>query len=67
MPSTSQPLQLQPQLYTMAPLAGRQNETRKYTTRDWDAQRLEITRLYDNGTLESVMKFMRDYHRLDAT
>ncbi|OBT47133.1 hypothetical protein VE00_03127 [Pseudogymnoascus sp. WSF 3629] len=51
----------------MAPPAGRQNETRKYTTRDWDAQRLEITRLYDNGTLESVMKFMRDRHRLDAT
>jgi hypothetical protein len=47
-------------------MAGRQYEARKYTAKDWDTQRPEIIRLYKNGTLESVMKFMREQHRLAA-
>ena len=42
-------------------------ELRKYTTEDWDAQKSEITRLYNDNTLESVRDFMRKQHGLDAT
>jgi hypothetical protein len=42
-------------------------ELRKYTAEDWDAQRSEITRLYNDNTLESVRDFMRKQHGLDAT
>jgi hypothetical protein len=57
----------QPQWYATHTLAGEQKEARKYTAKDWDAQRSEILRLYKNGTLKSVMKFMRERHGLDAT
>jgi hypothetical protein len=42
-------------------------ELRKYTAKDWDTQRPEITRLYKNGTLDDVIKSMRERHGLDAT
>jgi hypothetical protein len=51
----------------MLPPATQQNKIRKYSREDWNAQRPEITRLYENGTLESVMKFMRERYGLDAT
>jgi len=65
-PERPQP-QPQPQLHTVFPLDGTQSEAQKYTVEDWEAQRLEITRLYENNALYSVMKFMRERHGLDAT
>ena len=64
-PSNNQPAQQQS--HAMFPPVGIQNEARKYTAVDWDAQRPEITRLYESATLESVMKVMRERHRLEAT
>jgi hypothetical protein len=70
-PSNSQPAQPQPQPqpqhYAMLPPASQQNDIRKYTPEDWNVQRSEITRLYENDTLGSVMKFMRERYGLDAT
>jgi hypothetical protein len=68
-PSDNQSAQseLQSQLYAMFPPASKQNKARKYTSKDWDTQRPEITRLYRNSTLENVMKFMRERHGLEAT
>lgn len=65
----NQPPQPEPQWQShgMPPPAGKQNEARKYTVKDWDAQRLEIARLYEENTLESVREFMRKQHGLDAT
>jgi hypothetical protein len=51
----------------MLPPATQQKKTRKYSREDWNAQRSEITRLYESGTLESVMNFMRERYGLDAT
>jgi len=51
----------------MLPPASQQNDIRKYTPEDWNVQRSEITRLYENDTLGSVMKFMRERYGLDAT
>jgi hypothetical protein len=42
-------------------------ELRKYTAEDWEAQKSEITRLYNDNTLESVRDFMKKQHGLDAT
>ena len=39
----------------------------KYTTEDWEAQKSEVTRLYNDNTLESVRDVMRKEHGLDAT
>jgi hypothetical protein len=58
----------QPQLPGMFPTASQANEVRKYTTDDWDAQRLEITRLWENYyTLKSVINLMIERHGLHAT
>jgi hypothetical protein len=43
----------------MLSLVGKQTEVRKYIAKDWDAQREEITRLYENNTLEGVVNFMK--------
>jgi hypothetical protein len=61
--------QLQPQqeLYLVVPLGGEQNETRKYTAKDWEEQRVEITRLYEKNTLAKVIELMREQHGLYAT
>jgi hypothetical protein len=59
--------QPQPELHAMVPLGSRQSEARKYTAEDWDAQRPEITRLYENNTLNGVMEIMRERYGLDAT
>jgi len=68
-PSNSQLAQPEPQsqLHAMSPLAGKQNKARKYSAKDWDAHRPEITRLYKDGTLRTVMEFMREKHGLNAT
>ena len=66
-PQTHSQLQPQPQLHTMLPPGSKQNEARKYTTKDWDEQRSEITRLYESNTLNSVVELMRERHGLDAT
>ena len=66
-PSSIHSAQPQPQCHAMLPPASQQEKLRKYSREDWNDQRLEITRLYENGTLESVMKFMREQYRLDAT
>ncbi len=42
-------------------------EARKYTATDWDAHKAEITRLYEENTLERVMELMREQHGLAAT
>jgi hypothetical protein len=44
-----------------------QNEARKYAAKDWEDRKPEIARLYESGTLESVMKFMREKYGFDAT
>ena len=66
-PLPQPPPQPQHQLHAILPLGSKQNEARKYTVKDWEEQRLEITRLYASNTLNSVMEFMRERHRLDAT
>ena len=68
-PSDHQPvwLQSQPQLDATVPLDSEQNKARKYTMEDWETQRPEITRLYEENTLNSVMKLMKERHGLDAT
>jgi len=66
-PSSIQTAQPPPQYHAMLPPASQQEKLRKYSREDWNDQRREITRLYENGTLESVMKFMREQYGLDAT
>ena len=63
---TTQP---QPRLQWQAPLllAGVREKARQFTATDWEVHRLEITNLYENGTLESLMKYMRDKHGLQST
>jgi hypothetical protein len=51
----------------LIPPADGPKELRKYTAEDWDAQKSEITRLYNDNTLESVRGIMRTQHGLDAT
>ena len=67
--SNNQSAQPQPQFHAMLPADSQQCEVQKYRAEDWDAQRPEITRLYlyENETLESVRKFMREQYALDAT
>lgn len=60
----SQPV---PQLHAIFPLGSNQIEARKYTAEDWDVHRPEITRLYENNTLNIVIESMRQKHGLDAT
>lgn len=68
-PSNSQFISVQPEFQSDATLspAVKQNKVRKYTKKDWDAHELEITTMYKNCTLESVIQFMREHHGLDAT
>jgi hypothetical protein len=68
-PLNTQYVQVEPQTQWNAlfPPAGEQNDTRKYTAKDWDTHKLEITGLYENGTLDNVIKSMRKRHGLDAT
>ena len=65
-PSNNQPAQPQPQRHAMLPPASQRSEIRKYRPEDWDAQRQEITMLYENDTLESVMELMRERYGLYA-
>jgi hypothetical protein len=51
----------------MLPPVSQQSEVRKYRAEEWNAWKPEITRLYENDTLQSVMKYMRERHGLDAT
>jgi hypothetical protein len=44
-----------------------QNEARKYTANDWEDMRPNIARLYDSGTLESVIRSMREEYGFEAT
>ena len=66
-PASSEPAYSREQSHGMPTSTDKSHEARKYTAEDWESQRPEITRLYENGTLESVMKFMREQHGLDAT
>lgn len=67
--SNNQPAQPQLQFHAVLQPASQESEVRKYQTEDWDDRRQEITRLYlyENETLESVRKFMRERYGLDAT
>ncbi|KAL5331249.1 hypothetical protein ACEPPN_000778 [Leptodophora sp. 'Broadleaf-Isolate-01'] len=69
LPSNNRFTQPEPQshVHTRPSLAGRQMEVRKYTTNDWNTHRAEITRLYEDETLPTLMEFMRQNHGLDAT
>jgi hypothetical protein len=51
----------------MSQQSDRQNEARKYTAQDWEVMKSEIARLYESGTLGSVMRVMREEHGFDAT
>jgi len=68
-PLNTQYAQAEPQMlwHTSFPPVGEQNDTRKYTAKDWDARRLEITELYENGTLDNVIKSMKTRYGLEAT
>ena len=59
--------QPQAQLHAIFPSGIKQNEVRKYTAKDWEEQRPEIARLYEDNTLSKVMELMREQHGLDAT
>lgn len=61
--------QPQPQVHLHAkfPSGIKQTEVRKYTAEDWEEQRPEITRLYEDNTLSKVMELMREKLGLDAT
>lgn len=56
-----------PQLHPMLPPANKPTEARKYTADDWETQREEITRLYEDNTLGRVIDLMRENHHLIAT
>ncbi|KAM3070358.1 hypothetical protein ACMFMG_010189 [Clarireedia jacksonii] len=68
-PSHNQPVWPQPQPQLDAPvlLENEQSKARGYTAKDWEAQKQEITRLYENNTLDSIMRIMRERYGLDAT
>jgi hypothetical protein len=68
-PSNNQPawLQPQPQPDAAAPLGSERTETKKFTARDWETHEQEITRLYDENSLPSIMKLMKERHGLEAT
>jgi len=68
-PLNNQPiwLQPQPQLDATVPLDRKQNKAREYTAEDWEAQKQEITRLYEKNTLASIMKLMKERHGFDPT
>ena len=61
------PPQLEPQSDNMFSPVGMHTEIRKYTKKDWEAYKPEITRLYESNTLDTVIKVMRERHGLDAT
>jgi hypothetical protein len=69
MPSNNQPvwLQRQPQLDATVLQNDKRNKARKYAAEDWEALKLEIARLYNNGTLSSIMRLMKERHGFDAT
>ena len=62
---TNEPAQLQSQSHGMLPPAYKQE--RHFMKKDWNFQRPEITRLYENSTLASVIIFMRREYGLVAT
>jgi hypothetical protein len=51
----------------MLPPTHRQVEARKFTAEDWNTQRPEITRLYEDNILKRVIEIMRERHGLTAT
>ena len=66
-PAGSEPAYSQEQSHGMPTSTDKPHEARKYTAKDWESQRPEITRLYEENTLDVVMKFMREKHGLYAT
>jgi hypothetical protein len=65
-PPQMQP-QPQPQLHVIFPLGNKQGEARKYTAKDWEELKSEITRLYENNPLNKVVELMAEQHGLSAT
>jgi ribulose bisphosphate carboxylase small subunit len=59
--------QQQPQLHATFPLGSKQSEARKFTAKDWEELRSEITRLYENNALNKVIELMAEQHGLSAT
>jgi hypothetical protein len=58
----------QTQFHAMLPPTSHKHlEPRRYTAEDWDIQKAEITRLYEENKLERVMELMRELHGLTAT
>jgi hypothetical protein len=51
----------------MSQQTGQENEGRKHTAKEWDNVKPEITRLYESGTLENVIKSMAEQHGFNAT
>jgi hypothetical protein len=68
-PSNNQPawLQPQPQSDAAAPPGSERTEAKKFTAGDWETHEQEITRLYDENSLASIMKLMKERHGLEAT
>jgi hypothetical protein len=62
---TNEPMQLQ--LQSQGILTPAYKQERNFTKKGWDSQRAEITRLYKNSTLASVVIFMRREYGLVAT
>jgi hypothetical protein len=57
----------QPQWQAVFAPPDEQKQLRKYTAKDWVTNQPELTRLYENGTLDDVNKSMRERYGLDAT
>jgi hypothetical protein len=57
----------QPQSHAIFPLGSKQSEVRKFTAKDWEELRSEITRLYENNALNKVIELMAEQHGLSAT
>jgi hypothetical protein len=51
----------------MSQQTGQENEARKHIAKEWENMKPEITRLYESGTLENVIKSMAEQHGFNAT
>ena len=57
----------QTQLQAQVSAARKQDDGRMFKARDWEDHREEITALYENNTLENVMKSIQARYGLVAT
>ena len=54
-------------LHAMLPPSRKPTASRSFMAEDWNIRRYEISKLYEENTLEHVMEIMRERHNLTAT